>query len=924
MTHSCYRLAEIEVDLLRRRVTRDGIELDLAPKQFDLLAALVRRNGVVATRSELFEEVWPRIIVSDQNLTQTVFALRRHLADEGGRIIRNVPRRGYAIGVDVVPIPAIGEPATARSGESGIAGERGAPHGVDAGASVPAGSTQEPEKHRGGAEGAAAPATTPGPALVESRTAMDPPADAGSLSAVVVGQGGNASIATGAAPQTWARQWRLALATLGAIVLAGVGLTLLRPAVQVLPRLAIWGAPGSPEQEGDDISLLAVDSLANSLAPGNGVRVVDRRDFQSRFTDLGLPRTGGDTNDALNAARVSGIDLLLVVGARQDTAGMVSGTLELLTVANGKRLGTARIDGENGVEEWLLDARDFSRESLGLIDDSSTPAPRILGKPSAVQAFAAALRAADRGDLAAADAAFSRAIADDPAFALAHLERANVLAAMGRAEDATLALQAAMGHAEALTMAMRLEIEARLAIAKGEDAAGREILGSLVAICPECTQIGITLAWEYASAGRLDAALALLERIDGFAVTDRQRAQWAAARANLTANMGLFRRALPDADKAVAFAERAASPVLVVQARLARADILTFLGRIAESRADLDQSLAMLRESRLSGHERRWRFAKAVNSDASGDYETAIEMLTAIIESQSRTAPIARSTVAARCTRVKSALSIGRIEDAAADVMELRTLDQDPRLAFIRPCRMIAEGALAFWRRDYAEARARLADALAASRGAAQQSEEQSTRLLLASLEFREGDYASALAQADEVASSATRSGETIMASQAYGIAALAAHALGDESALGGACKGLRGLAGGSSHADVLLQAAVCDVLEWQGPDPLEALGNALAGAASAGLTWGVDSVAVALHAAVAQQDSAILPEDLSRLHGLAVRRGDTFAQDLVDAASIEAGPPDDRITSMAIAARLRSAPEPLVRSWLSGPPASN
>ena len=49
---------DVRVDPARHTVTRDGASVALRPKEYDLLVALLRRNGQVATRIELLKEVW--------------------------------------------------------------------------------------------------------------------------------------------------------------------------------------------------------------------------------------------------------------------------------------------------------------------------------------------------------------------------------------------------------------------------------------------------------------------------------------------------------------------------------------------------------------------------------------------------------------------------------------------------------------------------------------------------------------------------------------------------------------------------------------------------------------------------------------------------------------------------------------------------
>lgn len=51
-------VADLRVDLVRRRATRAGQRLDLSAKEFQLLALLMRRSGQVLSRTEIAEQVW--------------------------------------------------------------------------------------------------------------------------------------------------------------------------------------------------------------------------------------------------------------------------------------------------------------------------------------------------------------------------------------------------------------------------------------------------------------------------------------------------------------------------------------------------------------------------------------------------------------------------------------------------------------------------------------------------------------------------------------------------------------------------------------------------------------------------------------------------------------------------------------------------
>ncbi|ABD09332.1 two component transcriptional regulator, winged helix family [Rhodopseudomonas palustris HaA2] len=91
----------IEIDAVRHRVTRDGDEIKLTPKEFELLAFLVRHAGRVVTHRQILAAVWGPAHTSDtQYLRVYIGQLRQKIeahADEP-RIILTEPGIGYRIG----------------------------------------------------------------------------------------------------------------------------------------------------------------------------------------------------------------------------------------------------------------------------------------------------------------------------------------------------------------------------------------------------------------------------------------------------------------------------------------------------------------------------------------------------------------------------------------------------------------------------------------------------------------------------------------------------------------------------------------------------------------------------------------------------------------------------------------------------------
>ncbi len=93
------RLADLEVDLARRKATRAGKRLELTPKEFNLLALFLRRRGEVLSRTVLAEQVWDINFDSDTNVIEVaVRRLRSKLDDPFGvKLLHTVRGMGYVL-----------------------------------------------------------------------------------------------------------------------------------------------------------------------------------------------------------------------------------------------------------------------------------------------------------------------------------------------------------------------------------------------------------------------------------------------------------------------------------------------------------------------------------------------------------------------------------------------------------------------------------------------------------------------------------------------------------------------------------------------------------------------------------------------------------------------------------------------------------
>ena len=107
--HKCLRFDRFVLDLTRGALrTCDG-DIALSPKAYGVLRHLAENAGRLVPKQELYEAVWPNVLVSNDSLVQCVRELRQKLGDDEHCLIKTVSRRGYLfdvqISVDLVTPP---------------------------------------------------------------------------------------------------------------------------------------------------------------------------------------------------------------------------------------------------------------------------------------------------------------------------------------------------------------------------------------------------------------------------------------------------------------------------------------------------------------------------------------------------------------------------------------------------------------------------------------------------------------------------------------------------------------------------------------------------------------------------------------------------------------------------------------------------
>jgi len=129
-----YEFGGFVLDPLRRQLRQraDGSAIELTPRVFDALLLFVEHPGELLDRETLFQRLWPGLVVEDNNLSQTLSALRRALGDQQhDRFVLTVPRRGFRFvcpvreieldGEGRPPSPVAAAPADPRDAEEPIA-----------------------------------------------------------------------------------------------------------------------------------------------------------------------------------------------------------------------------------------------------------------------------------------------------------------------------------------------------------------------------------------------------------------------------------------------------------------------------------------------------------------------------------------------------------------------------------------------------------------------------------------------------------------------------------------------------------------------------------------------------------------------------------------------------------------------------------
>lgn len=95
-------IADLELDVRKRRVTRGGQRIDLTAKEFALMELFMRRPGEVLPRALIASQVWDMNFDSDSNVVEVAIKRLRTKIDHGfsPKLIQNIRGMGYLLEID--------------------------------------------------------------------------------------------------------------------------------------------------------------------------------------------------------------------------------------------------------------------------------------------------------------------------------------------------------------------------------------------------------------------------------------------------------------------------------------------------------------------------------------------------------------------------------------------------------------------------------------------------------------------------------------------------------------------------------------------------------------------------------------------------------------------------------------------------------
>jgi DNA-binding winged helix-turn-helix (wHTH) protein/tetratricopeptide (TPR) repeat protein len=771
-----YEFDAFRADPVRRILLRDGVPVAITPKAFTILLALLERAGEVVEKTDLIERVWPGVFVTEANLTQNVFSLRKCLGEKANdnRYIVTVPGQGYQFAGD---LRRIERSATT---EMPIVGP-------------------EPSPASPATDPTPTPASYPPLSLVREMTLLEPV---------------TTSTPTLALPETLATpvpslpskvppRLRRALAWTGAGV---VMLLVILTAVHILQHLGPsarprqMGAAGaglrqaiavldfkslSPSADTRWLESAFAEMLTTELAAGGKMRVI-RGDTVAQTTRAIALRDPGSLgpselqklHDALGAD-------LVVVGSFLPIQGNIRVDLRVVQVPGGDTLTSmVEVGTQNGLFDLVSRIGQKLRDSLGVAGLSAQQVREAQAlrpsNPDSSRLYAEGLAALHAFDPPGGLRLLQQAAQVDPDSAVIHSGLSQAWSALGYDSRAVSEAQKALALAGSLAREDRLAIQGRLFKASKQWDKASEAYRSLWTFYPDDVEFGLQLGDSLVSGGRNAEAVATFASLRKLPPPAGLDPRIDIAEARNASRLSDVAPELRAAQAAEGKGRRSGQSLVVSQALIYEGDALLRMGRPPQEAVHLFREAAEL--TKKAGYS--WGYGQALANEA-GALEALGDLAGA--ERVNLEALAIAQKIGSGIGIASQYLSLGRLHQDRGELAEaLKNLDQsiewyvriDDRVMETRT--LNAASAVLVSQGNLAGARQRCERALALSQALGDQADEAIARDNLGTVLEAQGELTGARRRHEEAFFLLHKRGDASSAAAALAASASVAAGLGD------------------------------------------------------------------------------------------------------------------------------------------------
>jgi DNA-binding winged helix-turn-helix (wHTH) protein/tetratricopeptide (TPR) repeat protein len=601
-----YEFDGFRVDPVRRRVSRGGEPVAITPKAVSILVVLLERAGEVVGKKELLDKVWPGIYVTEANLTQNVFSLRKCLGEKANenRYIVTIPGEGYSFRGEVRRIER------SATGELALPVLETPPAPLPEPAPDPDSAAAPPQDVAPPAALAPEPPAVGVPPMPPPEAVLPPPARSLRRSLAVWGVLG-------------------ALLVIGAVLFslllwstepsrgASAGLSSVRPAIAVLDFQAL-----SPSDDTRWLQTAFAEMLTTELAAGGSMRVVRGETVAKALKSLDIqdPRSLGRAelqrlHDILGAN-------LVVVGSYVPIGGKIRVNLRVLQAPEGETVAAlSEVGTPADLFTMVSSTGERLRDSLGIaaLSQRQIQEARAL-RPSSTDAsrfYVQGLKRLRAFDPPGSLQFLQRAAQTDPNSAVIRSALSQAWYSLGYDSRSVEEAQKALELAQSLPREERLSIEGRLYKAQKNWEKASHTYRTLSAFFPDDIEYGLDLAECLMMGGRgaeASVALAALRKLPPPAGEDPRIDLMEARNARRTGDLPTLKRA---SEAAAVKGRRSGQHLIVSQAVIYQGDALLRMGHPEES-------IRLFREAMVLAEKAGYQWGKGM---AMANIGVALQMM---------------------------------------------------------------------------------------------------------------------------------------------------------------------------------------------------------------------------------------------------------------------------------------------------------